>query len=271
MPRNRREKGKKKLKKSRPKGRAYTKVIPKVGPLAPDTVVVFRYTETISTGNITTLAVFPYVFRANSIFDPNRTGTGHQPYAYDTYGGIYNRYLVTHCKATVTFCSTSDIYECATLFSNGSFTLSSAADFNLMREMPYSKAGSLGFAGTPNQRLSSKSDLCVLNGATRAKYNTDDNLASTYAANPTEVIDFNVGIYNASGVTLATTFTVTLEYRVRMWDPLPLAISLDNRIERMLALQRQRDSYLYDKSKICSVPIVKVKAEVSALTVRVVL
>lgn len=45
---------------------------------------------------ITSSAVsyMPYVFRGNSVFDPDYTGTGHQPLYYDQYGAIYNRYCV---------------------------------------------------------------------------------------------------------------------------------------------------------------------------------
>ena len=45
----------------------------------------------------------------NSLFDPNRTGTGHQPYGFDQLSTFYNRYYVTGSKMTVTFsCQTKD-------------------------------------------------------------------------------------------------------------------------------------------------------------------
>ena len=38
----------------------------------------------------------------NSIFDPNRTGTGHQPYAHDTFQALYNRYRVISTSWVIT-------------------------------------------------------------------------------------------------------------------------------------------------------------------------
>jgi len=43
-------------------------------------------------------------FRANSVFDPDQTGTGHQPLYRDAYAGIYNHYLVLGSKITVRAC-----------------------------------------------------------------------------------------------------------------------------------------------------------------------
>ena len=36
-------------------------------------------------------------FNLNNIYDPDRTGVGHQPYGYDQLGAIYNRYRVIAC------------------------------------------------------------------------------------------------------------------------------------------------------------------------------
>ena len=46
-------------------------------------------------------AVASYVFRGNSLFDPDYTGTGHQPRYYDQLTPIYGRYKVLRSAITV--------------------------------------------------------------------------------------------------------------------------------------------------------------------------
>lgn len=47
------------------------------------------------------------VFRANGIFDPDYSGSGHQPMYRDAYANIYDYYTVLGSKITVTFHSRS--------------------------------------------------------------------------------------------------------------------------------------------------------------------
>lgn len=46
-----------------------------------------------------------YVFRANSIYDPDYTGSGHQPLRHDQLEMLYNHYVVLGSKITVKFLS----------------------------------------------------------------------------------------------------------------------------------------------------------------------
>jgi hypothetical protein len=45
---------------------------------------------------------FIYVFRANSLFDPNQTGSGAQPVGYDQLSGFYNSWFVVSSRIEVT-------------------------------------------------------------------------------------------------------------------------------------------------------------------------
>lgn len=48
-----------------------------------------------------------YLWRAGSIYDPNFSGAGHQPYGHDTYATIYNHYRVIKAVAKVTWTQVS--------------------------------------------------------------------------------------------------------------------------------------------------------------------
>lgn len=67
----------------------------------PNTKTVkLRYVENISLdGGSGSSAI--NVFRANSIYDPNYTGTGHQPMYRDNYAAIYEDYRVNYATITM--------------------------------------------------------------------------------------------------------------------------------------------------------------------------
>lgn len=68
------------------------------------TFVKLRYSAilTFSAGNvIEPLGISEYVFRGNSIFDPDFSGSGNQPYGFDQWTDIYSNYLVYGSKFTV--------------------------------------------------------------------------------------------------------------------------------------------------------------------------
>jgi len=69
-------------------------------------IVKLRYSDyaTLSSDNT---GVQTYAFSVNSLYDPNRTGTGHQPMFYDTYAGIYNHYRVLGSKITCKWTNTT--------------------------------------------------------------------------------------------------------------------------------------------------------------------
>lgn len=69
------------------------------------TVVRLKYCDQISLN--VTAAPQTYVFAANSIYDPNVSGIGHQPGCFDTYASIYNHYTVLGSKITCKFFPTT--------------------------------------------------------------------------------------------------------------------------------------------------------------------
>lgn len=63
--------------------------------------VKMKYTDGVLLTTTTGIGVTTYAFRANSLFDPDQTGTGHQPYRFDQLAAIYQRYRVLKSKITV--------------------------------------------------------------------------------------------------------------------------------------------------------------------------
>jgi len=96
---------------------------------------VLRYSETISI-DATALSPAHYIFRAGSIFDPNYTGVGHQPYGHDTYSRIYNHYRVVKsvCKISNGNVGANNIMG-ITLTDD----VSTQADYDTLREVKPTK------------------------------------------------------------------------------------------------------------------------------------
>lgn len=65
--------------------------------------VVLRYVEdfTLNPGNASSAV---YVFKPNSLFDPNHTSTGHQPMFHDNYAQLYKYYRVNYAVITFICC-----------------------------------------------------------------------------------------------------------------------------------------------------------------------
>lgn len=64
----------------------------------------FRYVADISIDPIGAGLMQSYIFRANSLYDPDYSGVGHQPYGYDQYvPTLYNHSTVLGSKITCVF------------------------------------------------------------------------------------------------------------------------------------------------------------------------
>jgi len=60
-----------------------------------------RYAEVISVTTPGAGVPWQYRFSVNSLYDPNSSGTGHQPYYFDEMANLWNQYIVKGSKITV--------------------------------------------------------------------------------------------------------------------------------------------------------------------------
>lgn len=82
-------------------------IIPGLGPLQrgfPQSIITtMRYCDRRTYAQSVADTPGSYIYRANSIFDPDYTGAGHQPMWRDNYAAIYNTYVVLGSKITVKY------------------------------------------------------------------------------------------------------------------------------------------------------------------------
>jgi hypothetical protein len=171
----------------------------------------------------TTGIVNDYQFRLNSIFDPDLSGTGHQPYGYDTFATLYNRYRVFKCDYDITIVNqstgpaTTTVLCCnnATAFTNA--TLASESTGAVTKVLTGSAAlSTVHFRGSV--------DLPSLTGQTPTQYMAEDRYQAVFSQNPSELMTLNVcnTTLTANGT---LSIIIDLIYTCECFDPLDLAQS----------------------------------------------
>ncbi len=181
-------------------------------PWATRAVTQIQYTDEFDI-NLTSGSLSTYVFNSNGLYDPDQTGTGHQPLGFDQYAVMYNRYRVLRVSYNVNFgtiASTGAAVRATVAHNNGSTIPSRPAIF----ELANSKQGVIGPYG---QALNLKGtfDLTKLNAAPRV-YLIDDRYSALVTGNPAEVMYIILGLY--PNVTASCRVTVKFIYHVEFYD-----------------------------------------------------
>lgn len=177
-----------------------------------------------------------WVFNANSIFDPDQTGTGHQPMYADDFDGLYNRYRVNYAQITVTvvnhFVNTdtgTGAGNTQTTTPNYSYKLAIVADRDNNTEGP-NNINQLIEEGGPNIKW--RFIAPALTGKLPKLYHSisphricglsfrDDTLQADVGANPTRTCYFWVAIASADGNTdpPSVYLNVRIKYFVEYFD-----------------------------------------------------
>jgi hypothetical protein len=180
-----------------------------------------RYSDDFKIGS-TLGSTGSYVFRANSVYDPDYTGVGHQPMGYDVWAGQYTHYIVEQSRVTFKLMPGSVLIEG---FKTGVFLSPSFVP-------PYSDPsgyieagkGTVSYA-TGRQvaplTISSKFDTRKFFNITDVKDNLD-NLGATTVLNPQELAYFIIWFSSNNNTTFTCSVQVTIDYIVSFSEPLAL-------------------------------------------------
>lgn len=179
--------------------------------LLPDRLFVpLKYSQRIVMGTAGSPVV--QVFRGNSIYDPDYTGTGTQPMLYDAYSALYSRYRVRASKIFAeTFPVTNGVlagtYNIVLLPTHGVIATS---DFDRLREQKYCLASSTNFYKGPfRQSMIFYTDKIW--GVNKKAVSCEDGFSSAVNDNPLHVWYWNFVLQAMDGVTSAsftTAFTI---------------------------------------------------------------
>lgn len=168
-----------------------------------------------------------YDFNLNSIYDPNRSGIGHQPLGYDQWGKLYNRYRVYGVTIRLSATNLGDVPVRVGMIgdnlASGAAYLSDESKF----EQPHMKSFLLGNANGMNTKTVKMFYSCAkVNGSDKIRYNSDNQFQSQWNNNPNEIIVGHVVGNSIDGTTaLNVVWDVHIIYHMEAFDRITLSLS----------------------------------------------
>jgi hypothetical protein len=176
--------------------------------------VAMKYTHFISA--VTSIASnYDYMINLNSVYDPDRTGVGHQAMTYDQWSTLYNRYRVDSCNVKVVWGQAPSSGIAVSLLGNNYGA--GITDPFQVNESPHKISGVMVGGGSA-KTLSKTFNLADIPGVTREVYNADDRYQAVIGNSPTEVIVAHIGTYDMSGSAGAFSAYVEVTYYVTWFD-----------------------------------------------------
>lgn len=170
-----------------------------------------------------------YIFTGNGAFDPDFSGTGHQPMGYDQYVGFYNRYRVHASTITVELLSSTLAVDMSIIPSTSSTTPTSIDN---SYESPYVTTipiSSSVFRSVFSRRMSTRK-IWGMNGITQ-----DDLYQALFNANPTRTWFWHIFSVSNDGSTTATLrINVTITYEIEFYERLLVGQSINQKEKQKL-------------------------------------
>jgi len=169
-----------------------------------------------------------YVFSANGVYDPNITGTGHQPLGFDTMMLYYEHYTVVGSRITVTGAGNGTqpaTFAICLAPDTTSLALPEVVENGLIVMKTIDGRATYG-SGERIGHLSLSCDVAKYFGRkSKADLIDDAQMAGTVAAQPGEQVYFVVLAWGFSGFTdnSAVNLTAIIEYDVVFWEPRKVA------------------------------------------------
>lgn len=192
-------------------------------PFRPRMNVKLTYTQT-STYSSGTNGAFgtSSTFSLNSLYDPDISGVGHQPYGYDQLTTIYNRYKVNGVLLRVTMMDTSDNLATVGMLlktPTGSETLTNLT-LDQAREKPMCVTRNLVQGANEMVKVQEFIPLHRVFGWTRAQFSNDmDNSTAGVGGSPGSQPKIEVAVAHPRGSAgVSAVVQVTLTYYATMYD-----------------------------------------------------
>ena len=190
-------------------------------PIFPNVAVrKLRYT-TANQISVTSGVLNTHVFSLNGLYDPDYTGTGHQPMGFDQMMPFYNHYHVTKAKVHVIFSMLEGDRAGAVGIKVTPDTTPPGSHEDLIEEGRNSWDTIAGAASTTNgtKALRCSVNVPAVNGLSRANFLADTEYQGTIISNPTEQTYIHLCAWSSSLNSFTVRFDVVIDYEAVFTEP----------------------------------------------------
>jgi hypothetical protein len=164
-------------------------------------------------------AITNYSFALNNVYDPNSTGTGHQPLGYDEWANFYARYIVVgfHCDIIATNEQTS--YPVDVVYTLQQYSTSYTDIPNALEQVGAENV-TLGLpsSGNATRRFTKSVYLPDYFGLPLRSYLGQSDYQAFVGSSPTNVGYFHITSQPHGSVTADTHLLIKLKYQVRFLE-----------------------------------------------------
>lgn len=198
--------------------------LPKADPIprglsgfAREQIRTLHYTDNFSILN-TAGGLSEYSFRANSLYDPNYSGTGHQPFGFDQIAAFYNHYDVLSSTIKITMLCPNGGYTASVV--TGVYLSDDTSAYSDWRTYSEAKRGTMKihppyFAGASVTKSSYDKKIFFSKSADPGE------TTALVTTNPTEEVLFHVWQQpvDQSSTTAAYQYIAEMTFTVRFFEP----------------------------------------------------
>lgn len=184
-------------------------------PFAQRYITKMKYSETLT---LSLANSYQYVFNLNSLYDPNRTSIGHQPFAFDNLAQIYNRYRVFRTDYVI------NGYSGAVPIRYGCIVTNDVPPINNVSELAENPRAQtrVQVPGGNTTRIAGRVSLPSLVGRTKQQYMADDRYQADVTSSPAELALLTITGGTMTDASTDILVTVTLVYHVEFFDAKPI-------------------------------------------------
>lgn len=159
-----------------------------------------------------------YNYQINSLFDPDFTGTGHQPYCFDQLAALYTNYMVTGCLLELEFFDPSADGIIVGYQVQGNST--SGFPANVIQERPWVESADIANTGNQHHKFRMFIPSHYGLGLKKAQYRDDtNNYGAACTASPTGGLYVRIFAISTIGSTATTVkCNVKLTFYSTFWN-----------------------------------------------------